>query len=84
MPSVLAAFRSLFILLQLPGSVGGALAATPPPPTPPDVDVFSPIAKPASTDCRSDVNPADMPLICRCLFSKAAATLLLQKKILVY
>lgn len=63
-PSVLAAFLSRFILLLVPGSDAGA--------------VFSP-PKPPSTDCLRDVMPADMPLICRCLFRRAAATLLLQE-----
>lgn len=60
-PKVLAAFLSLFILLQLPGSLFSA-------------------TKSASTDCLKDVNPAEIPFICRCLLSSAAATLLLQQK----
>lgn len=66
-PNVLAAFLSLFILLLVPGSGGGGAD-------------FSSAINPSSTDCRSDVNPADIPLICRCLLSRAAATLLLQQK----
>lgn len=62
-PSVLAAFLSRFILLLAPGSDGAAFSSP----------------KPPSTDCLRDVMPADMPLICRCLFRRAAATLLLQK-----
>jgi hypothetical protein len=61
-PSVLAALRSRFILLLVPGS--GAFS----------------VASPPSTDWRSDVSPAEIPLIWRCLLSRAAATLLLEKE----
>lgn len=67
-PKVRAAFLSLFILLLVPGSGGGGAD-------------FSSAIKPSSTDCRSDVNPADIPLIWRCLLRRAAATLLLQQNI---
>lgn len=63
-PSVLAALRSRFILLEavvlsFPAAVSAAATS-------------------ASIDCRRDVRPAEMPFICRCLLSNAAATLLLQ------
>lgn len=68
-PRVLAAFLSLFILLQVPGSEAAASTAAP----------FSG-PKPASIDCLRVVKPAEMPFICRCLLSRAAATLLLKKR----
>lgn len=67
MPNVLAAFRSLLILLLVPGS-DAAVAL-----------LFS-VSRLPSRDCLNDVIPADMPLICKCLFNSAAATLLLKSK----
>lgn len=60
-PSVLAAFRSLFILLLL--VIGGSSGCG-------SGDDWSTVGR--------DVKPAEIPLICRCLFSRAAATLLLK------
>lgn len=59
-PSVLAAFRSLFILLLVIGGSSGCGSG----------DDWSTVGR--------DVRPAEIPLICRCLFSRAAATLLLK------
>ena len=63
-PSVLAAFRSLLILLLL--VIGGSSDCG-------SGDDWSTVG--------SDVRPAEMPLICRCLFKSAAATLLLQQTV---
>lgn len=63
-PSVLAAFRSLFILLLL--AIGGSSGCG-------SGDDWSTVGR--------DVRPAEIPLICRCLFNRAAATLLLKHKI---
>jgi hypothetical protein len=60
MPSVLAAFRSLFILLLL--VMGGSSGCG-------SGDDWSTVGR--------EVKPAEIPLICKCLFNKAAATLLL-------
>jgi len=60
MPSVLAAFRSLFILLLL--LIGGSSGCG-------SGDDWSTVGR--------EVKPAEIPLICKCLFNKAAATLLL-------
>lgn len=67
-PSVLAAFLSRFILLKDPGS--GVVT--------PVAAVFSD-RRPASIGCVNVDKPAEMPFICRCLLSKAAATLLLEE-----
>lgn len=63
-PNVLAAFRSLLILLLL--VIGGSSGCG------------------SGDDCStvgSVVKPAEIPLICRCLFKSAAATLLLQPNV---
>lgn len=66
MPNVLAAFLSLFILLD------AVLLSFP--------EACSAAATSASMDWRRDVRPAEIPLIWRCLFRSAAATLLLEQK----
>ena len=72
-PNVLAAFLSRFILLLVAtGSGTGSV------PLGPDTTIPG-ITSPVS-GCCSDVNPALMPFICRCLFRRAAATLLLKHK----
>lgn len=60
-PSVLAAFRSLFILLVIGGSSGCGSG-----------DDWSTVGR--------EVRPAEIPLICRCLLRRAAATLLLKQR----
>jgi len=60
-PSVLAAFLSLFILLLL--VIGGSSGCG-------SGDDWSTVGR--------EVRPAEIPLICRCLFNRAAATLLLK------
>lgn len=63
MPRVLAAFRSLFILLLL--VIGGSSGWG-------SGDDWSTVGK--------EVKPAEIPLICKCLLRRAAATLLLEHK----
>jgi hypothetical protein len=70
MPRVRAAFLSRFILLLL--AMGSDTVSAPP-----DPGRAPGMTSPLRGCCR-DASPALIPLICRCLLSSAAATLLLQ------
>lgn len=72
MPRVRAAFLSRFILLLL--AIGSGIFSGPAGP-----DTLTPGMTSPLSGCCKDVSPALIPLICRCLLSSAAATLLLQQ-----